>query len=224
MISFFVIAETKHWLAVEKQSGLVTERSRYDEVSMEELVYDYLRRGRRDPYVGVVHRLDRVTSGVMIFAKKRRILKQLNQLFADRQIEKTYLARVCGIPTSSSDTLQHYLQKIQAEKRAILHDQPHPEAKPVRLRYELVAAAGDQALLRIYPATGKYHQIRVQLAAIGHPILGDEKYGASSYFRRRMIALHAESLRFEDPNERKTVLLQASPPQWADMKAAPSKE
>lgn len=198
--SVSIIAETKHWLAVDKLAGQSVEgfNDRYD--TTESRLFDYLATQYNNPYVGIVHRLDRVTSGVLLVAKRKSALKKLNKAFAQRQVEKTYLAIVHKSPESAKGTLTHWLEKDQLQKRAILHIAPTKVAKEVILNYEVMQKTESYTLLKIEPKTGKFHQIRAQLAAIDCPIIGDEKYGSESVYEENAIALHAYQLAFPYPD------------------------
>jgi 23S rRNA pseudouridine1911/1915/1917 synthase len=202
-----IIRETAHWLAIDKPAGLITERNPW-EASAEALVFDYLQRGRRPPFLGIVHRLDRVTSGVLLLAKKKSALRELNRQFAERQVQKTYLAMVEQLPAHAEGELTHWLVKSQAEKRALVYAQEQPGSLRCSLHYRCLSGN----LLEVRPATGTFHQIRAQLAAIGCPIAGDQLYGASQVYRPRAIMLHAWRLQFTDPSSGQAVALEAPPP------------
>lgn len=192
-----IIKETKHWLLLNKSAGMVVEKNPYEETSVEGLVYEYLAEQYRNPYVGIVHRLDRVTSGALLIAKRKSALRRLNEQFRQQQVQKTYVAIVSNTPPQTHAYLKHYLIKNQKEKRSEIYEQPVEGGKLVALKYELLKESDDLSLLRIYPETGKFHQIRAQLAAIDCPIVGDKKYGSTYSYVDRKIALHAERLRFE---------------------------
>lgn len=194
-----ILKETAHWIAINKPAGLISERSRYESPTVEDLVWQHLLAQQKKPFLGVVHRLDRVTSGVLIFAKKKSTLKALNAQFRERKVQKTYLALVKNKPPKVQATLVHWLEKNQANKRAIIHEKRHTKAQEVRLRYRILETADKGFLLEIQPKTGKFHQIRAQLSAIGCPIVGDEKYSAITEYNERKIALHAWKLRFQHP-------------------------
>ncbi len=193
-----ILKETKHWLAINKRAGLITERSPYESPTVEDLVWDYLLESKPKPYLGIVHRLDRVTSGVLLLAKKKSVLKLLNAQFSERIVQKTYLALVEKKPPQSQARLVHWLEKDQLNKRAIIHFSPNGKSSECSLRYRVLEEKEQGVLLEIQPKTGKFHQIRAQLSAIGCPIVGDEKYGSSIPYPDRKIALHAWKLRFQD--------------------------
>jgi len=192
-----IIFESTALIIINKESGIISEQNPFEALSAESQVRHYLGRGPKPPYVGVAHRLDRVTSGLLIFAKKKSTLKQLNQWFADRKIQKTYLAIASIPPSPSQGTLEHYLFSDKAAKKALVYDHPKGGTKPARLHYRTLEVNEHGALLEVKPSTGRFHQIRAQLSHIGSPILGDEKYGGSK-LSPNTIALHAWKIKLPE--------------------------
>jgi 23S rRNA pseudouridine1911/1915/1917 synthase len=207
-----ILYENPHWLAVNKPAGLIVERTPFESPTVEELVFAHLEEKLKKPYLGIAHRLDRVTSGVLLFAKKKSALRKLNEQFSSRSIRKTYLAVVEPAPSERSQEIIHWLWKDQKNKRAEVYDHPRDKAQEVRLSYRSLQTQGEKALLEIRPHTGKFHQIRAQLAAMGSPICGEDKYGASSSEKAFSIALHAWKLIFEDPASGREIELAAPVP------------
>lgn len=211
-----IIHETKHWLVINKPAGIIVEKNPY-ETSLESKVVAYLQaqrpRIKTPPYVGIVHRLDRVTSGVIVLAKKKSSLKHLNEQFRLRKVQKTYLALTANHPPQKQGMLQHWLLKNQQEKRATIYLQAHKKATKVSLQYHLQdkKEETDSYLLEIKPLTGKFHQIRSQLAAIDCSIMGDTKYGSVVSWHKK-IALHAYRLCFQDPISGQRVCFKAKLP------------
>lgn len=194
-----VIKETKHWLAVNKPAGLNVEQL-WDYPSVETQIKNYLQEQySREPYLGVVHRIDRPVSGVLILAKKKSALRHLNQQFADRKVQKVYWAMCLGEPPEKEGTLIHYLQKDQKNKCAVAFTEPRSGAVMAELQYRVVQTNANISCIEIRPLSGKFHQIRVQLASMGCPLLGDEKYGGPTGQQPNEIALHARQLTFIDP-------------------------
>ncbi|MGB1314469.1 MAG: RluA family pseudouridine synthase [Chitinophagales bacterium] len=194
-----ILNETKEWIAVNKPSGLLVEENPY-EISVEAILKE------QHKYIGIVHRLDRVTSGILILAKKKSALKILNKQFSDKIVEKTYQAWVSSKPSKNKDSLEHYLQKDQLNKCAIISETARRNNSLVKLDYEVLKSEEDRFLLKLTPKTGKFHQIRAQLAYIGCPIIDDTKYNASkSTTHLKHIALRASSLFFLDPVSEKRV-------------------
>lgn len=200
MLNFDILKETPHWLAVNKPNGLNVEQL-WDYPSVENEVRVHLQvQGRPAPFVGIVHRLDRPVSGVLLLAKRKLPLKVLNQQFADKEVTKTYWAVTEKAPEKQQGILEHYLLKDQKAKRAFAFTSPRPKAILGRLSYTVLEKKDGKCLLEIQPHTGKYHQIRVQLAALGCPIVGDYKYGASTSYIENGIMLHAQTIVFKAPN------------------------
>ncbi|MCB0561966.1 MAG: RNA pseudouridine synthase [Lewinellaceae bacterium] len=210
-----VIKETPGWLALDKPAGIQVERNPFGP-SVESLAYAHLEMKKRNPYVGIVHRLDRVTTGVVLVAKKKNTLRQLNEQFRLKGVQKTYLAMVEGAPAEEEATLQHWLEKDLPGKRALVSNQASGPAFECILSYrQLWKGPNGRALLEIHPVTGKYHQIRAQLAAIGCPVAGDMHYGASTSYQPNHIMLHAWKLAFSDPGSKERLEVEAPLPDWA---------
>jgi 23S rRNA pseudouridine1911/1915/1917 synthase len=205
-----VLKETLQYLVLNKPHGLNVERLPQGFPSVEEWVQDYqLQQGSKKPYTGIVHRLDRPVSGVLIVAKKKSALKLLNEQFRERQVEKHYLARVNNAPPQPAGELIHWIEKDQFNKRAIAYDTSQKKAVKSVLHYQVIAEGDQTFLLDVRPLTGKFHQIRVQLATMGCPIIGDDKYGSTLPFQRDAIALHAHKIIFRDPQTGKKVTVEA---------------
>lgn len=217
-----IIKETNDWLAVNKFSDMAVEGSKGGSPTVQSTIYDYLSKKKKKPYVGMVHRLDRVTSGVILIAKKKSVLLLLNEIFRERLIQKTYIALSDSAPTVPKALLEHHLLQDREKRKAILFDTPKAKTKACRLRYEYIQHSDmGYHLMKIELLTGKYHQIRAQLASINCPIVGDEKYGSKAAYYKRAIALHAWQLQFVDPITKNNILLKASPPTdpfWNDFK------
>ncbi|BDS12540.1 RluA family pseudouridine synthase [Aureispira anguillae] len=241
-----VIEDASTYIVVNKRAGLITERNPFEIITVESLVEEYLTTGNRTPYsldrnqvaqnkgkknfkaptksknaafVGIVHRLDRVTSGTMVFAKKKNVLKKLNDQISNRKIKKTYLAIVENKPPHPEGTLRHQLVKNQKAKRADIFKNPRKGSVECTLSYALLKSSANGHLLRIELQTGRFHQIRAQLAHIGCPIIGDEKYGATKKYLPLAICLHAWKLQFRDPATNEEVAFEADVPRtrfWQD--------
>ena len=194
-----IIAETNNWIAISKPAGIQVERNPFGP-SAESLVYDYLSTKYRNPYVGIVHRIDRPTSGVVLVAKKERTLRKLNRYFAAQKVKKQYLAKVSPPLEAAEGMAEHWLKKDLIAKKAVLATEKTPKAKYCKLAYQshAVDEATQSQLLLITPITGRYHQIRAQLAALGSPIIGDERYGSELPHLPDCITLHACQLEIEE--------------------------
>lgn len=196
---FPILYENSHWLAINKTAGILVEHSKHGFPSVQDTVFEYLSKNEKRPFVGIIHRLDRPTSGVLLLAKKKNALKLFNEQFRLRKIRKSYLAIVENPPPNASGKLQHWLKKDSKNHKALIFQQPEKEAIECLLTYRLLEKNDRGYLLEILPKTGKYHQIRAQLSAIGCPIIGDEKYGATTNFHENAVALHAWKLKGKDP-------------------------
>ena len=159
-----------------------------------------------------VHRLDKPVSGTLLIARKRSVLKILNEQFASREIGKTYLAIVSMPPPAAEGELNHWLLKDDEAKRAIIHDKRTQLSVEVKLTYKVLQENDGKTLVEIDLLTGKYHQIRAQLAHIGSPIIGDEKYGSVEKYTEGALALHASKLTFKHPIDGNVMSITAPAP------------
>jgi 23S rRNA pseudouridine1911/1915/1917 synthase len=189
-----VLFESNQLLVVQKPAGIITEDNPFEANNLEANCRAYLKQKINDPYLGVVHRLDRVTSGVIIFAKKRGTLKTLNRWFEERQIQKTYWAITSEEPEKKQGILIHHLLTEKKSKKTLVVDPKVKGAKKAELSFKVLSSMDDQFLLEIKPKTGRFHQIRAQLSHIGCPIIGDEKYGSTTPYEILQIGLHARSI------------------------------
>ena len=210
-----ILYESNQLLVVQKPGGMITEDNPFEKDNLEFLCGEYLKQKINTPYLGVVHRLDRVTSGVVVFAKKRGTLKTLNRWFEDRKIHKTYWAITTEAPPKEADTLIHYLLVDKNNKKSLVVDPKVKGAKKAELKYSVHSSNVHGYLLEIKPKTGRFHQIRAQLGHIGCPILGDRKYGSSSNLDTPGIGLHAHSLRLPEAINNSPLKFEASSPETA---------
>lgn len=201
-----VIHENNDYLVVNKAAGLISEKSPFEAVTVETQVLDHLLKSKRKPYIGIIHRLDRVTSGVLILAKKKSILVEFNTLFSSRKVQKTYLALVKNKPVKNKGNLVNFLVKNNKEKRADIVQSKSKDSLNCALSYQVIGENDFGYLLEVKPKTGRFHQIRAQLANIKLPIIGDEKYGSNQEYLPLSICLHAWKLSYEvsGSNESKT--------------------
>lgn len=207
-----ILHETPRWLAVNKTAGIAVERSPYGYPCVEDEVAAYLSQHHRNPYVGIVHRLDRPVSGVLLCAKKPSALKALHTVFRERKVRKYYTAIVEQEPAEAKGQLRHWLYKDLKNKRAVLYERATKNALECALNYRSTGRCAGGWLVEVELLTGKFHQIRAQLAAIGCPILGDEKYGATLPWLPDAIALHAQKLVWEDPYSKAPISVEAPMP------------
>ena len=210
-----IVHENNDFIVVNKTAGLITEKSPFESLTVENQVHDYLSNKKNKPYVGVIHRLDRVTSGVLVFAKKKNVLVAFNELFSSRKVQKTYLAVVSNKPPKNKQNLQHFLVKNLLEKRADIVPTKIKNAQDATLSYQIIGQNKYGYLLEVKPRTGRFHQIRAQLSHIGCPIIGDEKYGSDQKYVDLSVCLHAWKLTYPDLNTKENKMVEASMPKNA---------
>ncbi|PCJ96571.1 MAG: RNA pseudouridine synthase [Flavobacteriaceae bacterium] len=207
-----VIHENNDYLVVNKAAGLISEKSPYEAVTVETQVLNHLLKSKQKPYIGVIHRLDRVTSGVLILAKKKSILVEFNTLFSSRKVQKTYVAIVKNKPAKNKGNLVNFLIKNNKEKRADIVQSKSKTSLNCMLSYQVIGKNNFGYVLEIKPKTGRFHQIRAQLANIGLPIIGDEKYGSDQEYFPLSICLHAWKLTYEVSGSRDSQTFEAPLP------------
>lgn len=211
-----ILYEDNHIIAVNKACGELVQSDITNERTLVDDMKDYLKNKYNKPgnvFVGLPHRLDRPTSGVMILTKTGKALERLNKLFKERgQIKKTYWAVVNKRPPKFADTLEHYLKKNTTKNKSFAYPKPVPGAKLARLTYRHVASLQRYHLLEIELLTGRHHQIRVQLETLNMRIKGDLKYGFPRSNKNKGIHLHARKLEFVHPVKKTLVTIVADPP------------
>lgn len=211
-----VLYEDNHLIIVNKQAGEIVQGDKTGDAPLSDIVKDWLKEKHNKPgnvYLGVVHRLDRPVSGVVLFAKTSKALPRLNKMFAEHdKVSKTYWAIVQNRPQASKGTLTHWLTRQEKNNTARAYDREVPGAKKAVLDYELIASGDRYHLLEIHLHTGRHHQIRCQLAKMGCPIKGDLKYGAPRSNPDGSISLHARNLTLEHPVSHETISVTAPVP------------
>jgi 23S rRNA pseudouridine1911/1915/1917 synthase len=207
-----VLFEDNHLIIVNKRPGDIVQGDKTGDMPLSEVVKEFIKEKYNKPgnvYLGVVHRLDRPTSGIVLFAKTSKALPRLNKLFAEKEAKKTYWAIVKNIPEKTSDTLVHWLKRNTKQNKSYANKKEVPEAI---LEYRLLKKLDRYALLEIDLKTGRHHQIRSQLSSIGSPIKGDLKYGFDRSNPDGSIHLHARKLQFVHPVNKETITVVAPPP------------
>lgn len=211
-----VIYEDNHLIAINKRAGDIVQGDKTGDTPLSEVVKQYLKIKYDKPgnvYLGVAHRLDRPTTGIVVFAKTSKALPRLNKLFAEKDAQKTYWAIVGKQPDQKSGTLIHWLKRNPKQNKSYAHKNQVPDSKKAILDYEVLKQLDRYTLLEIDLKTGRHHQIRSQLAALGCPIKGDLKYGADRSNKDGSIHLHARRLRFVHPVKKELLELVAPLPQ-----------
>lgn len=207
--------EDNHIIVVNKRPGDIVQGDKTGDVPLSDIVKAYIKFKYNKPgnvFLGVVHRIDRPTSGLVIFARTSKALTRLNKMLKDKQIKKTYWAIVKQKPPKDANTLIHYLKKNPKNNKTTVFDQATDGAKKAILHYKVIASSDNYHLLEIDLETGRPHQIRAQLAKIGSPIKGDLKYGFSRSNPNGGISLHARQISFEHPTKKEPVIITADPP------------
>ncbi|TPE44678.1 RluA family pseudouridine synthase [Pontibacter mangrovi] len=210
-----VLFEDNHVLVVNKPAGLLVHGDETGDVTLADLAKEYIREKYNKPgnvFVGVVHRLDRPVSGVVLLAKTSKALTRLNELFRSKKTVKTYWAVVQNRPKQEQGNLVHWLVKDSSRNVTKAFAKENAAGSRSELNYRLLSVQQGKYLLEVNPITGRPHQIRVQLSSMHCPILGDLKYGAAQPLPDKSIALHARRLQFTHPTLKTQITVSAPPP------------
>ena len=218
-----ILFEDNHIIILNKRSSQIVHSDKTGDVSLEEMVKHYLKTKYNKPgnvYCGLVHRLDRPVSGVVIFAKTEKALVRLNKMMKERQIHKTYWAIVRNCKIKEEDTLKNFLVRNEKQNKSYVTKDVN-KGLYAELDYKLLAKSDNYQLLQVNLKTGRHHQIRVQLSNIGCPIKGDLKYGFERSNKDASISLHARELEFLHPVKKEQIKIIAPLPkdslwQWFD--------
>lgn len=211
-----VLYEDNHIIIVNKAAGEIVQGDKTGDTPLSETVKNWIKEKYAKPgnvYLGVVHRLDRPVSGLVLFAKTSKALPRLNKMFAEHStVQKTYWAIVANRPPRDSDTIIHWLTRQEKTNTARAYDREVPGSKKAVLDYRLIASSERYFLLEVTLHTGRHHQIRCQLSKIGCPIRGDLKYGAPRSNPDGSISLHARHLQLEHPVSHEMISITAPTP------------
>jgi len=213
-----VLYEDNHLVIVNKPAGMLIQGDSTGDKPLVEHVRDYIRVKFNKPgnvFCGVVHRLDRPVSGVVVFARTSKALERMNKLFRDREIHKTYWAVTKRRPKEKKAKLVHFLMKDPSKNTTKAFEEAKDGASRAELFYSVLGKLNDHFLLEVNPVTGRPHQIRVQLSTIGSPIRGDLKYGFPTPNTDKSINLHARRLNFVHPIKKEKMLVVAPVPENA---------
>ncbi|AUC77819.1 RluA family pseudouridine synthase [Olleya sp. Bg11-27] len=197
-----VIYEDNHIIVVNKRAGDIVQGDKTGDKPLSDVVKEYIAHKYNKPgkvYLGTVHRLDRPTTGLVIFSKTSKALPRLNKLFVSKEISKTYWALVKNRPEKEADTLIHWLKKNPKNNKSTAYIKEIPESKKAILHYKTIKTLDNYYLLEVNLETGRHHQIRAQLSSIGCPIKGDLKYGFDRSNKDASISLHARNIKFTHP-------------------------
>ncbi|MCZ6693065.1 MAG: RluA family pseudouridine synthase [Bacteroidetes bacterium] len=208
--------EDNHLLIVNKPAGLLVQGDQTGDETLVEMCKHYLKHKYHKPgnvFLGLIHRLDRPVSGVIALARTSKSLERMNQMIRERKVNKTYWALVHHRPPNENDRLVHWLTKDKKKNMAGASIKPSVKGQKSELKYRLIARVTDTYLLEVEPLTGRPHQIRVQLAKIGCPIVGDIKYGFPKPNQDGNINLHARTLQFIHPVSKELMNIKARIPE-----------
>ena len=210
-----VIYEDNHILIVNKQSGEIVQGDKTGDTPLVETMKQYIKEAYAKPgnvFLGVVHRLDRPVSGLVIFARTSKALSRLGNMFRNGDVHKTYWALTKNTPEKTQGTLVHWLVRNEKQNKSYAYDREVPNSKRAELDYKVIAKSDNYTLIEVNLKTGRHHQIRCQLAKIGCPIKGDLKYGAKRSNPDGSISLCAHAVEFVHPVSKKMLRVVAPLP------------
>lgn len=210
-----ILHEDNHIIVINKRVGDIVQGDKTGDKPLSEIVKEYIKEKYNKPgdvFLGVVHRLDRPTTGIVVFARTSKALERLNKMFSERETQKTYWAVVKNRPAKNEDNLVHFLVRNEKNNTSKAHSKEVPNSKKASLDYKIIKELNNYFALEINLHTGRHHQIRSQLSAIGCPIKGDLKYGFDRSNPDGGIHLHARKLVFIHPVSKEELTLVAHTP------------
>ena len=211
-----ILHEDNHIIVINKRVGDIVQGDKTGDKPLSEVVKEYIKDKYNKPgevFLGVVHRLDRPTTGIVVFARTSKALTRLNELFKNRETQKTYWAIVKNKPQKTEDKLVHFLKRNEKNNTSKAHINEVPESKIASLDYRIIKELNHYFALEINLHTGRHHQIRAQLSSIGSPIKGDLKYGFDRSNPDGGIHLHARKLVFVHPVSKESIIIIAPTPE-----------
>jgi len=210
-----VLFEDNHLIVVNKKSGDIVQGDKTGDKPLSEVVKEYIKDKYNKPgnvFLGVVHRLDRPTTGIVVFARTSKALERFNKMLRDKTVNKTYWAIVKNKPEKEIDTLTGFLKKNPKNNKSTSYTSEIKDSKKAILHYKLIKSLNNYHLLEVDLETGRHHQIRCQLSAIGSPIKGDLKYGFNRSNKDASIHLHARNINFAHPVTKEAITITAPTP------------
>jgi 23S rRNA pseudouridine1911/1915/1917 synthase len=210
-----VLFEDNHIIIVNKRAGDITQGDKTGDKPLSDVVKEYVKDKYHKPglvFIGTVHRLDRPTSGIVIFARTSKALERLNKMLRDKTIKKTYWALVKNVPKLTTDTLTNFLKKDTKKNKSFVYQKEIEGSKNAILHYNVIKKLENYFLIEIDLETGRHHQIRTQLAHIGSAIKGDLKYGFPRSNKDGSISLHARKIKFTHPVSKEEIAITAPTP------------
>ena len=210
-----VLFEDNHLIVVNKKSGDIVQGDKTGDKPLSEVVKEYIKDKYNKPgnvFLGVVHRLDRPTTGIVVFARTSKALERFNKMLRDKTVNKTYWAIVKNKPEKEIDTLTGFLKKNPKNNKSTSYTSEIKDSKKAILHYKLIKSLNNYHLLEVDLETGRHHQIRCQLSAIGSPIKGDLKYGFDRSNKDASIHLHARNINFAHPVTKEAITITAPTP------------
>ena len=208
-----IIYEDNHLIAVAKRSGEIVQGDKTGDKPLSEEIKSYLKTKYKKPgnvFLGTIHRLDRPTSGIVLFAKTSKSLSRMNELFKNKKVQKTYYAITEDMPNKAKGVITSLLKKNQKQNKSYITKSD--DGKKSELEYELIEKLQNYFLIKVKPKTGRHHQIRVQLSSIGCKIKGDVKCGAKRANKDKSICLHSYSMSFVHPVKNELINLKCDFP------------
>jgi 23S rRNA pseudouridine1911/1915/1917 synthase len=218
-----VVYEDNHIIIVYKESGEIVQGDKTGDTPLSDIVKDYIKEKYQKPgnvFLGVVHRLDRPVSGLVVFARTSKALSRLNEMFRTGEVHKTYWAITKNMPAIEEGRLEHWLVRNEKQNKSYAYTKEKPGAKKAVLEYKMIGRTDNYSLLEVRLLTGRHHQIRCQLAAMGCPIKGDLKYGAQRSNPDGSISLLSHRVEFVHPVSKERIDVTSPVPSdnlWQDI-------